>query len=716
MAEDNNITRIDGELLPATSNLMEVTKALQIANSSFEKSVVSVEKVLPTEDLVVQMDDPFRNILESMDQTLKQISNHIRMFMDGLLNTFFDINENQVRTIIIQEKQLELDDEKFTYQKDKDQDERQTESKGTESEGFGSEPKEREGFLGEVDKAQKDFEEKGFLNYVSELTGIDGTIKMITDKIARFAPLVMPLLTGLGAAFSSLFAGIVATMSAIGAALGTLVTGIVAALSPIIAAVGAVLLPVALIVAAAVATIALIKGFVDGFTANADDGFATKILRGYTRAIETLLDLFIMWPLDQLKNLVSWIAGALGFADVEKALDSFSYQESFAEIMDSFEEWITSIPTAISEFFSDMIDSLDIGSIIDTIGEKLSNFIETIGEKLSNFFEPVFEPVISIIKTIGEKLSNFFEPVISMFSFIGDILDDAGNAIAEFFSGDFFDLSKIKSMLTNLFAEIGVPRIEFDVPVIGKVGFGPFYPFMPDQVTDPDSGKTLNTTVVSATESADTEYTTTMDSAGNVVESGNERITTAITSLDSGSVGNPYSEGMSSSFQQQELVTENGGDAKFKNSLGAFDFEKGEGTISISQTDPSNELNEIMQEYKVSGITFGQVRRLIDDGASPDEVEMFLKNKQKSIFDKLSDFLSAPAETTPIDVAAVETNRMDTANELAVQTAEREETKATQSQQPINVVNAPTSNVSNVSQSTAFFDTPSAVDGLSMSY
>ena len=694
MAEDNNITRIDGELLPATSNLMEVTKALQIANSSFEKSVVSVEKVLPTEDLVVQMDDPFRNILESMDQTLKQISNHIRMFMDGLLNTFFDINENQVRTIIIQEKQLELDDEKFTYQKDKDQDERQTESKGTESEGFGSEPKEREGFLGEVDKAQKDFEEKGFLNYVSELTGIDGTIKMITDKIARFAPLVMPLLTGLGAAFSSLFAGIVATMSAIGAALGTLVTGIVAALSPIIAAVGAVLLPVALIVAAAVATIALIKGFVDGFTANADDGFATKILRGYTRAIETLLDLFIMWPLDQLKNLVSWIAGALGFADVEKALDSFSYQESFAEIMDSFEEWITSIPTAISEFFSDMIDSLDIGSIIDTIGEKLSNFIET----------------------IGEKLSNFFEPVISMFSFIGDILDDAGNAIAEFFSGDFFDLSKIKSMLTNLFAEIGVPRIEFDVPVIGKVGFGPFYPFMPDQVTDPDSGKTLNTTVVSATESADTEYTTTMDSAGNVVESGNERITTAITSLDSGSVGNPYSEGMSSSFQQQELVTENGGDAKFKNSLGAFDFEKGEGTISISQTDPSNELNEIMQEYKVSGITFGQVRRLIDDGASPDEVEMFLKNKQKSIFDKLSDFLSAPAETTPIDVAAVETNRMDTANELAVQTAEREETKATQSQQPINVVNAPTSNVSNVSQSTAFFDTPSAVDGLSMSY
>ena len=372
-----------------------------------------------------------------------------------------------------------------------------------------------------------------------------------------------------------------------------------------------ILAPVALVLAGALAAIEFIKGFVDGFTANAEDGFGTKILRGLTRGIEEVLDMFIMWPLDQIKNLVSWVAGALGFADVEKALDNFSYQESFAEIMDSFEEWITSIPTAISEFFSDMIDSLSI---------------------------------VPIIETIGEKLSNFFEPVTSMFSFIGDILDDAGNAIAEFVSGDFFDLSKIKSMMTNMFAEIGVPRIEFDVPVIGKVGFGPFYPFMPDQV-DMGGGKTGSNAVISAKESSEIESTTTMDSAGNVVESAQERNTSAIASLNSGSAGNQYSEGMSSRILQQEMVTENGGGEKFKESFGDFDFEKGEGTISISQTDPSNELNNMTEEFTGLGpVAFGQARRLVASGASIEEVRTFLKQKEKSVFKLVSEMIFGAPE------------------------------------------------------------------------
>ena len=44
MADNNDITPVSGELLPATSKLSEITKDLMVANTSFEKSVTRVEK------------------------------------------------------------------------------------------------------------------------------------------------------------------------------------------------------------------------------------------------------------------------------------------------------------------------------------------------------------------------------------------------------------------------------------------------------------------------------------------------------------------------------------------------------------------------------------------------------------------------------------------------------------------------------------------------
>ena len=714
MAEDNNITRIDGELLPATSNLMEVTKALQIANSSFEKSVVSVEKVLPTEDLAVQMDDPFRVILESMDRTLKQISNNIGMFMDGLLNTFFDINQNQIRTIIVQEKLLKLDGEKFTYQKDKDQDERQAESKGTESEGSGSEPKERKGFLGEVDKAQKEFEEKGFLKYVSELIGVDGTISLILNRVAAFAPLVMPLFAGIGAALTSL-------LTEIGAALTKTVAFVTKSVIPAIIKIGKNLLRVfGRILLPVYAVFNAITGFVEGFTANEDDSIIEKTLRGISRGIEEVINAIVMWPVDMIKDLVSWVAGALGFTQIENFLDSFSFQEGFSELMGTFETWITGIPDRITTWFEETINAIstwfdetltNIGDFFSPLTEAwtaVTEKISSIGEDLSTFFTDLFD----------FSKGDFFSPLTEAWTAVTEKISSIGEDLSTFFT-DLFDFSKIKNMLTNLFAEIGVPRIEFDLPVVGKVGFGPFYPFMPD----------ANVANLSASESIDTVSTQSSDgsidavstqSSDGSIDTSERTMKSGITSIAGEHTEGEYAHGAKSLFLAKESIDATSGEeittSKDKEVMGQFDTEAGEGIITYQATDANNELNNIMQEFNVSGITFGQVRRMIDDGASPDEVRMFLENKQKSIFDKIGDFLSSPAETTPIDVAPVETKRMDTANELAVQTAEREETKATQSQQPVNVVNAPTSNVSNVSQSTAFFDTPSAVDGLSMSY
>jgi hypothetical protein len=381
-----------------------------------------------------------------------------------------------------------------------------------------------------------------------------------------------------------------------------------------------------------------------------------------------------MWPADLIKDMVSWLAGALGFTEIESFLDSFSFQEGFAELMNTFETWITGIPDRITTWFNETIDAI------------------------STWFDET-------LTSIGD----FFSPLTEAWNQVSEKISGIGDEISTFFS-ELFDFSKIRSMLTNLFAEIGVPRIEFDVPVIGKVGFGPFYPFMPD----------ANTSDISAGQSVDKISTQSSDGS---VDTGERTMESMITSIEGAQTVGPeeYRRGASSGFLAEESIDATSGEEITKDVdkkvIGQFDTETGEGTIVYQTRDADNELNNIMQEYKVTGVTFGQVRRLVADGASPDEVRMFLENKQKSIFDKIGDFLSSPAETALIDVGPAETKRTDIAQELGTQTIAREEARAEQqSQQAVNVVNAPTSNVSNISQSSAYFDTPSAVDGLSMSY
>jgi len=633
MAEDkNNI--MSGDFLPASTQLAEVTLALKIANEN-RLTISERESEKETDAL---------KIFQSIDENIKSIAESIKNFSKDLVQEVQILNEFQIeqaKNELIQDKQ---DENK------KKEEEREKGIVAAAKADFGK---------GKED-AEKEIGEKGLLKYIADITGFGGTLSTVMKSLGTFSAIIS---TVLGPSLAAIGGSL--------ASVGAFITGtIVPAITAFATTAMTVLAPVALVLAGALAAIEFIKGFVDGFTANAEDGFATKVLRGLTRGIEEVLDMFIMWPLDQIKNLVSWVAGALGFADVEKALDNFSYQESFAEIMDSFEEWITSIPTAISEF-----------------------------------------------------LTRMFEPVTSMFSFIGDIVDDVTNAIAEFVSGDFFDLSKIKSMMTNMFAEIGVPRIEFDVPVIGKVGFGPFYPFMPDQV-DMGGGKTGSNAVISGKESSE-----------NVVESTQEINTSSIASLDSGSVGNQYSESMSSRILQQEMVTENGGGEKFKESFGDFDFEKGKGTISISQTDSSNELNNMTEEFTGLGpVAFGQARRLVASGASIEEVRTFLKQKEKSVFTLVKEMIGGGISSISeggsalLDAAADSTSSLlglsspDTtirglsAEALEKETKQREETKSEDRNAPV-VVNAPsTTTNTSVNNQSMIMDTPSAIDGLSLGY
>jgi len=697
MADNDDIQAISGELLPATANLVEVTRSLQAQNAAMMMGGGS------------SSDDPtieIRSIFLSMDKTLTRISNDIKDFTKNISKMFDSINQNHIQLITIQQESLENEEEQLLLNREQAENEEkqlllneeqaENEEQTQKKQNLQGAEAKREGsksfvgtFAKDLEESEKEFAEKGFTKYIADLMGVGGVIegalkttaqvsaiftglgksmlgfivkipgvmKAVTFVKTAYLALQAKVLVGLtkigtalmsfvrnpigaivkaitfiGTAFTVLGAKVMVGITAIGtgltAASTAVMTFISATLLPGITAIAAalapLLVPAALIVGGLIAAYQFFEGFLDGFTEDAGDSFLTKTIKGLTRGIGQIVDLFVAWPLDLIKDLVSWIANALGFEEFSAMLDSFSFSDFYADIFKNIE-----------------------------------NFFINLGDEISTFFS------------------------------------------------ELFDFSKIRSMLTNLFAEIGVPRIEFDVPVIGKVGFGPFYPFMPD-------------TNVANVKSSDSLETVSTQSSDGSIDTRERTSQEGITVVE-GAMTGKYARGAQSSFVTKESIDATSGEEiteiKQKKVLGQFDTETGEGTIVYQTRDADNELNNVMQEYKVTGVTFGQVRRLVDDGASPDEVRMFLENKQKSIFDKIGDFFSSPAETAPINVAPAETKRADITQELGTQTTAREEAKADQqSQQAVNVVNAPTSNVSNVSQSSAYFDSPSAVDGLSMSY
>ena len=70
-----------------------------------------------------------------------------------------------------------------------------------------------------------------------------------------------------------------------------------------------------------------VTGFMDGY----EEG---GVIGGLEQGVTDVFNSVIGWPLDMIKSGVSWILGAFGFEDAEKALDAFSFQDMFTEVFD----------------------------------------------------------------------------------------------------------------------------------------------------------------------------------------------------------------------------------------------------------------------------------------------------------------------------------------------------------------------------------------------
>ena len=225
----------------------------------------------------------------------------------------------------------------------------------------------------------------------------------------------------------------------------------------------------------------------------------------------------------------------------------------------------------------------------------------------------------------------------SPFDGLLDPLIEGFNDIKEWVGG-LFDFGKIKKLIKGLFEGFGIPRIEFDIPLVGKVGFGPFYPFAPESAADVAGGVRT---------SSDTEY---MVDSGSKYESkdggDSQKMSSRTTTIENDQVTSFASssdrEYRTNEFGEKEIVETT------SDLLADFDDKTGKGYVAIDTgktldnlvTDEFKVLEDTYEKFDVGPKVFEQVRQMVDSGASPEQVKEFLQDQEK-FATKIKNFFSS---------------------------------------------------------------------------
>ena len=112
--------------------------------------------------------------------------------------------------------------------------------------------------------------------------------------------------------------------------------------------------------------ITLIMGVIDSVTGafkgfvNTDGTISEKLLMGLLGGISGLLEGLVAMPLDLLKGAISWIAGKLGFEEVENYLDGFSFRDLMRDIIMSPFVMFKRAVNNLIELLAGAIESFDI--------------------------------------------------------------------------------------------------------------------------------------------------------------------------------------------------------------------------------------------------------------------------------------------------------------------------------------------------------------------
>jgi len=216
----------------------------------------------------------------------------------------------------------------------------------------------------------------------------------------------------------------------------------------------------------------IIMGLIDGIKgmfagAKRQEGFFNKLVGGFVGIFTGVVKGLIGMPLDLIKDLISWIAGKLGFENFSKALDSFSFSGIIQKIGDGISDFFVGFTDGIvynlKNIFANIMKPFEGGfsfggliefvytiplklyaGFLDLMKTGLSGLLGLFGatdmqKSLESFsFSDEMNKVIDWVKTLPAKAMDGLMSLLEgfdigdMFSGLGDFASMAAQKMKDF--------------------------------------------------------------------------------------------------------------------------------------------------------------------------------------------------------------------------------------------------------------------------------------------
>lgn len=263
-------------------------------------------------------------------------------------------------------------------------------------------------------------------------------------KLKSIGTSIQETLMGLWNSIKSVFSGLSSegTIGKIFKSIGTFFTDVGAYFSKF----SKVFLSVSKIVGKLAYPITIIMGLWDTIV-GAMEGYKKEgILGAIQGGITGLINGVFMSFFDLIKDGISWVMEKVGFKDASKFLDSFSFSDIYANMMDMLFHPIRTL--------QELFDKLDFNALIF---EPMSKAWRFLNESLGGIPQKIVD---NIKLYIMDPLANAFAPVVDMFK-------NMASKVIEFFS------------------TFKIPGVEVTIPYVNKTfGIGPWYPFKSNAKSD----------------------------------------------------------------------------------------------------------------------------------------------------------------------------------------------------------------------------------------
>ena len=238
--------------------------------------------------------------------------------------------------------------------------------------------------------------------------------------------------------------------------------------------------------------ISLVEGFFEAKDAvDKSEGFLASFFNSIVGFFGGILDGLIFGMLDLVKDGISWIAGFLGFEEVEKFLDSFSFSDMFNEFLDDIYAWfnllfsdpVAALTNLVSSIFGGY---LDLNSFVVDMLKKplvwimslfgwdeaaeatekfsLSGWVMGKWEDVKAWFTGIFSwakkagadgeggwSITTFIDTVWTKVKTWFTDLFAWGKKAG-ATEDGGWSLTNFIYGKDGVVNKVKEWFKNLFS------------------------------------------------------------------------------------------------------------------------------------------------------------------------------------------------------------------------------------------------------------------------